>query len=185
MTHKQALTVTSVIRVVCALLIIVESSFAALLVHAKESDKSTSNRRESYVVQEDVVIKTHQETSDDQDAVKLGRAADKLTAMLSAASTIQDTLELAFQRQAQLLKDLTALQNDLNLISQGHEGTLTDDSNMSQFGGGPSIPGKNCPTCWFIWPVCQVQSWFLSWCTTNSSNACNGLHKDVPLIVRQ
>ncbi|BDA44020.1 Uncharacterized membrane protein At1g75140 [Coccomyxa sp. Obi] len=62
--------------------------------------------------------------------------------MLSAATTIQETLQLAFQRQAELLKDLTALQNDLTLISQEHEGTLTDDSKMELFGGGPSIPGS-------------------------------------------
>ncbi|CAL8470006.1 g9548 [Coccomyxa elongata] len=64
--------------------------------------------------------------------------------MLSAATTIQETLQLAFQRQTQLLKDLTALQNDLALISHGHDASLTDDSKLGLFGDGHSIPGS-CP----------------------------------------
>lgn len=147
MKFKQSLTCKTVILVVCALLIVGKSSYLASLVQAEESSKSSSHRQESHVVQQNVVNKAHAETYNDQDAVKLARAANKLTAMLSAASTIQETLETAFQRQAQLVKDLTILQKDLALISQEYERTLTDDSNMGLFGGGQSIPGNNCPSC--------------------------------------
>lgn len=144
-----------------------------------QADSSTGHRQESSLVQRKVVHNPLQETYNDQDAAKLARSSKKLAAMLSAATTIQETLQLASQRQTQLLKDLTALQNDLALISHGHDGSLTDDSELGLFGDGHSIPGIKSPV-WFTL-LCVRSLLAYKQLHIERSNACPRVHKHVPL----